>query len=406
MKRISIFFALLTSSIFLNGQVLEDSPKVNIVSMEKRVDNFIVIQVTINGKQLNMLVDTGATTSVLTTKTAKNLKSLTKSKTKKISDGLRTIPTEVKKYDVQIGTDTFKKIAFHIFEEVKTNLLLGVDGIIGVNLLRKMPFKVTTETITFSEKVEYLLQEKKAPSLFLRKYKNILKVHGKIGEEWATNAILVDLGSNTLLTIGNNTRVHKSKRNTKKYKSTFGIGKSYEKLLSSNNDFDTTELILAPKFSFTHIGKKKRYNRIKYDELYLPIIHTNNPDFGGTLGNEILDYYDLIFDIKKGDFYPLQKDSTYNKPNYETFGLGIIPGDTTRVGIIWENSPAYKTSLKSGFIVNSLNAIDLNHKSKLSLKEKYDAIVRTLEIETEITLKYLDDSGIEQNLILKKEPLF
>jgi len=408
MKRITISIFILCYSLFLNGQILKNPSLVNTVNIEKRVDNFIVVQITINGKELKMLVDTGATTSVLTKKADNKLYNQKRGKKKNISDGFQTIVTEEKKYTVQIGSLIFNKIEFHIIDEVKTNLLLGVDGIIGVNLLRNMPFKINTEAIIFSKKAKYLLPYPEIPALVLRKYRNVLKVHGKIGAEIASNGIIIDIGSNTLITVGEQMLFHKREQNAKKYKSTYGIGKSYENLLSSNDDFDTTELIQAPKFSFSHLRSKKKYNEIKYEDLVLPILNKNNSifEFGIVIGNQILDYYDLVFDIKKGDFYPIQKDSTYNNPNYETFGLGIIPGDTSRIGIIWKDSPAYKAGLKSGLIVNSLNAIDLKRESGLSLKEKYDTIVQTLEIETEITLKYLDELGTEKTLVLKKKPLF
>jgi predicted aspartyl protease len=351
----------------------------------------IVIKATVNNKEYHFIYDTGATNCV-TKEVAEELK------LKPVIDQT-AVDAEGKKGGIQfamldeirLGKISFANTAAAIIDlkAVPELACLGVDGLIGANLMRKACWQIdyVKQTLVFSDDLKSLIVPSNAFSFeFSSLISGTPVVEVEVTGEKSKDNVF-DTGSSGEITLSAPTLKNILKKD-KSFKFLRGIGSSSAGLYGKGNDTNyiaRTENVKMGALTLTnHVVEFKRDK--------------------GNLGSGFFKDYVVTMDWNQKKIWFVPQPDT--KQKWETFGFGLTKADKKLlVSYLIENSPASLAGIKTGDEVISVNEKDYR---EISDNDYCDMMVRQSpwKKEKKVQLVIRSAEGNTRTIELEKKNLF
>jgi len=357
------------------------------ISFIKKNNYIILTDVVIQGstKKFNFLFDTGSSSSSISNNVFKQL-NVTATDSCLVSDGMKKQYTPKTNINLTINDVLINNLTVNIIDFSCINSLkcLGIDGIIGGDIIGKYIWKIKTDTLIIGHKIKKL-NTNYYSKFKLQLFSNTPVILAGFKDSYMAT-MLFDTGDNTLIAINN-----KEIQYIDIEKKITGYGKLYSTIFS-NNIIDTM-CILKPKKELS------LYSHFYVSDINLDINYSDN--ILGTVGNKLLNYFDIILDYKHKKIYFKQKNKTYISNKEFEFKWIIDDENRVLISFIWKNSLAEKLGVKIGQQIISINGINLLDKS-LTKCDIFLIMLDAFKKETQLKIKLKDNADL---LIFYKKKL-
>ena len=331
----------------------------------------------------NFIYDTGAKELILDTAFCKKNKLIFKTTQDTKIGG---VGNSIQNAKIVLDTLTYKidkKTNFSnktILLGLKNILGQNTDGILGVNSFKNRPHKIDF----INKKISFFKNTKNYDSinLIFDGDKIYVPVTYTINEEEYIGKFILDLGSSvTVLNSSNKINT----RNRGDFESIGGIGgKTAGKTIFINQFKLGNQSINNFPIDISNDSKGA----------------LSSSEYDGILGNDILDDFDLIIDIKKSKLFlkPNKKINKHKKFFYKSFSFidNSKIDKSWLVSYIYLNTDAYKKGLRLNVKITAINNISVE---KLDRIKYYKGLKLNQELELTIIR---DDNSMKINIILNK----
>lgn len=329
----------------------------------------------------NFIYDTGAKELILDTAFCKKNKLIFKTTQDTKIGG---VGNSIQNAKIVLDTLTYKidkKTNFSnktILLGLKNILGQNTDGILGVNSFKNRPHKIDF----INKKISFFKNTKNYDSinLIFDGDKIYVPVTYTINEEEYIGKFILDLGSSvTVLNSSNKINT----RNRGDFESIGGIGgKTAGKTIFINQFKLGNQSINNFPIDISNDSKGA----------------LSSSEYDGILGNDILDDFDLIIDIKKSKLFlkPNKKINKHKKFFYKSFSFidNSKIDKSWLVSYIYLNTDAYKKGLRLNDKITAINNISVE---KLDRIKYYKGLKLNQELELTIIR---DDNSMKINIIL------
>lgn len=383
-----LFFILLISKalfaqegIFANGRTLKENDIEKVPF--KLNNNHIISKVKINGNTYKILIDTGAPTS-FTSKVKGDFKII---KEDNIMDASQNVE-KVTYYEIpmiKLGNIVYENIAvMKLDSEIMEDT--GIDGIIGANIIAKniWNFDLENHSIIISDSLNQNNTKEfnnvEIKKLYIGSPKIELEYFSRVREH-----IIFDTGYDGLFYFSE--KMFKILQDEKLIDKIF-TGKG----LHGKSAFDNNENREASVLYRTRAEIKIN------EELIPPIIADVDIDEESNLGSEWLKYYHTI--ISHDKFYfkrnkaPIEDKSSTIGINAEFINNELV------ISSIWGNSQAYKSGIRYGDKILSVNGKKSENAKNKKQKGK---LLKVINTHDEVVLEINKKGNYHK---LKKEAIF
>ncbi|MBX2956498.1 MAG: aspartyl protease family protein [Cyclobacteriaceae bacterium] len=263
---------------------------------------------------------------------------------------------------------------------------LGIDGIIGSNLLHHTAIRIDSRAnqIIIADKVETTPTQKPVALNLDQQKSPYLKINPgpRTSEE-----LLFDTGFTGLYSLCNrNYKFFTNRNRLKKVELSKGIGSSTLGLYGTGNNPDTTYLL------------RLRFLKVNETKLSRPII-TTSPDRNSKLGAELFQYGVITLDYTQKRFW--FEPYTNQMPITESY-WGFEPSVASGyliVGRVWQNSNAQQAGLMAGQRILMVNKMRLSAASFCDASDE----LKDLADKGELTLEVEEADGRVKTISIKKE---
>ncbi|MCP4054417.1 MAG: hypothetical protein GY739_15430 [Mesoflavibacter sp.] len=325
-------------SFLLQSSIENEPGYISELPMIDNINNFIIINIQIDGKNLNFIFDTGSMLSAISKEAAGDTKHL-----KKISltDGSgKDEKVNTVKKDIQLNDILFKQIGFAVidFEHINKYSCIQIDGILGANAIRLCNWQINPSNQILKLSDVPFIFDSEALEIDLKFYNGLLPIielnFG--GDKFMT---LLDTGYSDTLSINKNFYSNSKKFNQLTTYSGNGvfIG-TYKKLIEQEIKKVELDSIQINAHLFTNV------------ESYIT-------DEKPLLGNGFLKDYKTTINIETNKLYldSLKKEHVKNKD----FGLSFTFNDKKEmiIAFVWENSQLNKHGVKFGDRITQINGV-------------------------------------------------
>lgn len=332
--------------------------------------------VLIDGKNYIFLIDTGFTFSAVDENLNINMESLGIKRPVTDNFGLQK-ETELYKFDFSVDNNTFKDFAFLKLDlsEVSKAACVKIDGIIGINVLKKLNWKMlkNENKLYFSNQpYSYVGFGEAIPLEFAGNYFPIIKMQINNKEFY----VGLDTGATSGLLLS--TQIYNSIFNDYK-KLSQGKGYAFYSVVDKNS----VEI------------RKTKVKKILIGDLVLQDYNVIVTQGKPILGQEILLNDDLILNFTTKELaFGKNISSKLNSTDFNSFGLCRPPKDSNKVELcfLWEDNKNYK-NLKIGdriLQVDSVNTTNINDAEFCSLKEYISTKKGAVKLKLQRGNKQLD----------------
>ncbi len=352
--------------------------------IKQNINDWVIIEATIDGKSYDFLFDTGTMLSLISSEIIGKEKGLGKIS---VTDGYgKEKKQKAIKKDIQIGGVIFKDIGFAVvdFEEINKNLCDKIDGIIGANMIRLGNWKIDPPKKTLSLSNIPFIPKSDSFSIKMEYYAELLPLIEMTFNQkdfW----VLLDTG--------------------------------YTNYMQINDAFydETTKLKLLPKISGrgTTIGTLRgvmtgKMQIVNIDSIYVgkslfqkipAVISPGKPALGMNFFND----YIVLLNFEEKNLYlePIHKPTFKNPKVFEvSFCLDEKKNQLT-ICYIWDNSKLDKEGVEVGdkiIEINGKNMEKISANDWCEIKEN---------IENKEQINVLIQKGENQiQYSLQKTPLF
>ncbi len=364
--------------LFLSAQnsFYNTSSKDKVEIKFKSINNLIIIPVTLNDKSLQFILDTGVDQTILfgfSKNETDNFADFQKIKisglgTEKPIDGIKTFRNKLK---INTLTDNNHETIILIDEKINLSSTLGIEvnGIIGYSLFQNFPIEInySTNKIIIYTNPERDFEKKKL------QYEQIPISVINNKPYITTNLVLTNFTSihsqQLLLDLGNSDAV-------------WLFESAMTQQLLSNSKYITD--YLGTGFNGEIEGKKTKINTLSLGRFLLENPICSIPDSTslqnmvviknrkGSIGNEILSRFNIIFDYKNENIY-LRKNKYFNRPfKYNNCGI-----TAQHAGLQWtiEEVPFFE-SVNSG----NQSSYKISREAQISIRFKLKPVFEILHI--------------------------
>ena len=317
----------------------------------QEVKGLLLIPVTINGKTYNFLFDTGAVFAI-SDKLFQELNppvigqgEVSGSSGEKKEMRYFLLPKLCLQGITFINTPG---VVFH--EDAGLFECLGIDGIIGSNMLRKsvVHIDVQSKHIIITNSFRKLSLEKSTfqkMELSSTQCSPFIKVVLQKGEKKASHKVLFDSGQNNFFNMSMNV-----------YKWLTSRTDIVNKIAESEGSFSSGIHGLYPKQNHLLLNIPSFVvNTMTFNDLIIPTTHDSN----SRIGAKLFQYGKTTLDYKKKRFYfsPFDNVNTHNLSERPWAISLTIENDKRVVGIIWEKT--LESQINLGDEALSINGIDI-----------------------------------------------
>ncbi|MGA9041090.1 MAG: aspartyl protease family protein [Terriglobales bacterium] len=350
---------LLFSSIITPSTVAQEKIPIQIIN------NTVLVPVKINNQGLNFLLDTGSEGSSIDPSTAAKLGLITHG-TERIQKNFRDLVVDFTEVDpLTIGSKKFKqvKLAEVTLAPISRALGIVVDGILGTDILENFTFK-----ISYSKRTLLM-----GP---LTKLGGLGRLTGlrRAGNQFFASATLISVPSELLLDTGTNA----TNLSWKTWEHLTGIWapkQVIEGIARAGNPTSSAILVCLPVI---RLGNEVLQDQAVRAQQRSDAGAFSSEDFGGILGSDILQQFEITFDLRNDKVF-LKLDTKYKRDPYRfvTIGIQLAKNDqgAFQVMSVWKDSPAAHAGFQPGDLLKemdgqSLESLTLEQvASKLHAKE-------------------------------------
>jgi len=330
-------------------------------------NNLVILQVSINSSgPLDFILDTGASTTVISDSRAKELGLKLEGKTDATTQGGSIEAAFVKGVSLNLSGMEFPNLTMAAIRLSGLEAGLGqkVDGILGYEIFNRFVIEIdyASKFVTFYEPQSYKYSGR-GEVIPIRIEDNTPFVVGKItGPKTIEGSFLIDTGAPGILNIA-------------------GPFAAKHRLLDSvpHTISITSGALLAGRSS----GKIGRVEGFQIGSLVIkkPVVNFSqdtggsegeeaSTEYGGLIGGEILRRFKLIIDYSRKQIILESRGTLSQRYEFDMSGMSLAAGGegfkTFKVRALVENSPATEAALRVGDIIT---AIDGKSTAKLTLEQ-------------------------------------
>ena len=350
----------------------------------------IIVKVSIAGKEYDFLFDTGAPL-IVSEELANHLKAKTKAKgIARDSRGQRVDIKYILLDTLNIGGIDFLNTGAGIIDFSKSNTIkcLGLDGIVGANVMRNAIWQINYETqiITVTNTLDSLrftgdtiivpFDTKRTGTPIVD-----LKMDSSIVKKWVT----IDTGSNGNITLNNST-YNKLKDDSLIINHSFGYGNLSSGIFGDGN-IDTLDFYKIRSLKFADV------------QLDSIIVSSSRTSSSSLIGTEFFKNYIVTFNWNTNEM-TLDPVKKYERASLIEFGFKPNYTDNKLlVGFIFENSSAHKLGLQLNDQIISIRGKDYTNTNS---NDWCDLIFNISENEdTAVQITILRDGETKELTIVK-----
>jgi len=322
---------------------------IEVINIEIR-NNLIIVPITIKGKEYRFLFDTGAPFSI-----SKELQENTNFKTVSKgnivdSDYNRKKVKWVQVNSINIGNVLFKNQTAFVgdFDANPIMNCLGIDGIIGSNLIRQYNWTIDQEkyALSLSSKTGVDTREESFVLPFKTDNQYNIFVDINIGKSSIKN-VLVDYGSNGSIALSNEIFAVLQEKNI--------INKTFIEKGINQSGIIGKPVELNRKISYSD---SVRINNLSIENVMLRTGKTVS------LGNDFLSRFKVTIDWNNKNLYLLKSDKARDKANTAGFRIGYTLEKGIYVQSVMEKSDAYNKGIRPNMEVVKIDSLDFKNGSE------------------------------------------
>ena len=321
---------------------------IEVVNIEIR-NKLIIVPITIEGKEYRFLFDTGAPFSI-SEELQENTNFKTVSKGNIVdSDYNRKKVKWVQVNSINVGNVTFKNQTAFVgdFDANPIMNCLGIDGIIGSNLIRQYNWTIDQEkyTLSLSSKTGIDTREESLVLPFKTDNQYNIFVDINIGKSSIKN-VLVDYGSNGSIALSNEIFAVLQEKNI--------INKTFIEKGISQSGIIGKPVELNRKISYSD---SVRINNLSFENVMLRTGKTVS------LGNDFLSRFKVTIDWNNKILYLLKSDKVRDRANTAGFRIGYTLEKGIYVQSVMEKSEAYNKGIRPNMKVVKIDSLDFKNGS-------------------------------------------
>ena len=346
MKVHLIFLLVLTASPALAQQ----SIKIAVAN------NAVLIPLTMNGRALNFLLDTGSERSVLDASVASSLELRVSGDTQISRNYQNRLAATVDAPNIDIGRLHVGEKMFVVLNLISLSRALGtkVDGVLGTDILRHLTFR-----LNYSKNVIVF-----GPLQRLGGLGKPLTLR-RSGERYFLTLRIASLPTELLLDTGTNS-TNLSWATWQRISRVWTSSSTIEGIAGASTAASSAFLMCAPSIELNDFALTNQPIRVQR-AVHSGAFSENN--FGGILGSDILRQFEITLDLGRNTIY-LKRDTHFqsNPYRYVTVGLQFAPNDRGSYSVmsVWKNSPADSAGIRLG---DHIIAINGTRSASLTTKE-------------------------------------
>jgi hypothetical protein len=321
---------------------------IEVVDVEIR-NKLIIVPITIEGKEYRFLFDTGAPFSI-SEELQENTNFNTVSKGNIIdSDYNRKKVKWVQVNSINVGNVTFKNQTAFVgdFDANPIMNCLGIDGIIGSNLIRQYNWTIDQEkyTLSLSSKTGIDTSGESLVLPFKTDNQYNIFVDINIGKSSIKN-VLVDYGSNGSIALSNEIFTVLQEKNI--------VDKTFIEKGINQSGIIGKPVELNRKVSYSD---SVRINNLSIENVMLRTGKTVS------LGNDFLSRFKVTIDWNNKILYLLKSDKVRDRANTAGFRIGYTLEKGIYVQSVMEKSEAYNKGIRPNMKVVKIDSLDFKNRS-------------------------------------------
>lgn len=347
------------------------------------INTTVLVPVKINNQSLDFLLDTGSEGSSIDPSAAAKL-GLAPRGTERIQKNFRDLVVDFTEVDpLTIGNKDFNQVKLAEVSLAPISKALGivVDGILGTDILEKFTFK-----ISYSKR--RLLMGPLTKLGVLGRPTGLRRS----GNQFFVSVTLISQPTELVLDTGTNatnlsweTWEHLTRIWTPK--------QMVEGIARAGNPTSSAVLVCLP---IVRLGSVIVQDQAVRAQQRSDAGAFSSEDFGGILGSDILQQFEITFDLKNDKIF-LKPDTKYKRDPYRyvTIGIQISRNDQGAVQVmsVWKGSPAAQAGLQPGDLIK---AVDEQPTGALTLEQ----LSRKLHAKEGTAIKLAIERNADSSIIV------
>ena len=305
----------------------------------------VVVPVKINDRTFNFLLDTGSSRSVIDPVTAANL-GLVSEGTQRIQKNFRDLVVDITEVDtIAIGNQKFNRAPLDELTLAPISKALGtaVDGVLGSDILQQFTFK-----LCYSKKTLLIGPLSKLGTLGnptpLRHSEN----------EFFVSVTLISVPAQLVLDTGTNS-TNLSWKTWEKLTRVWTPKQIVAGIARAGNPTSQAILVCLPSLQ---LGNNVLPDQAVRAQQQSDARAFSSEGFGGILGSDILQQFEITFDLKNNTIF-LKPDTLYQRDPYRYVTIGIQIAKNGQGGFeimsVWKDSPAARAGLQQGDVLKAVD---------------------------------------------------
>jgi hypothetical protein len=357
----------------------------------------VLVPVKINDRTFNFLLDTGSSRSVIDPVTAANL-GLVSEGTQRIQKNFRDLVVDITEVNkLSIGQQEFNRAPLDELTLAPVSKALGtsVDGVLGSDILQQLTFKLcySKKTLLIGPLARLGTLGKPTP---LRHSEN----------QFFVSVALVSVPTQLVLDTGTNS-TNLSWSTWEKLVHVWTPTQIVEGIARAGNPTSQAILICLPRLQ---LGNDLLSDQAVRAQQQSDAGVFSAEDFGGILGSDILQQFEITFDLKNNRIF-LRPDTLYKRDPYRYVTIGIQIANNGQGGFeimsVWKGSPAALAGLQQGDILKAVDGkpvdtltaqqvssmLHAKADTEIKLAVEHDTVSSTIAVKTRTLLCIHDQSG-------------
>ena len=350
--------------------------------------NRILISASVNGTERKFLFDTGAS-SLLLNKELLSGEDTYRGDSARDANGVRIAVNMADVRELRLGKLHFNHYPATLWDMNENSLFNceGVDGLIGSEILQNLSVKIDTrnQRLILTDRKNHFKAEK-GKRRRMKVIANCPLLDIKLFRRLQETGVLFDTGAPELYDLCDEVFILLKNRMPKKI----------ERCV-------TDCAYGASSIGITGAGRDTLRYRLRFDWMKIgPVTFRNvmtetHTGVTSRVGAGLLNYGQLILDFPRKQylFMPYDGISSVILPDTGGSGISFIPEEgRIKIGLVWENSKAYRIGVRRGFVVKEVNGYNV--------EDDFCALLK-LRSSRAKSLKAVDLQGKEQLFLFSEE---
>jgi PDZ domain/Aspartyl protease len=346
----------------------------------------VLVPVKISNRIFNFLLDTGSSRSVIDPVTAANLGLLSEG-TQRIQKNFRDLVVDITEVNtLAIGKQQFNHAPLDELTLAPVSKALGtaVDGVLGSDILQQLTFK-----LCYSKKTLLI-----GPLTKLGTLGELTPVR-HLENQFFVSVILISMPAQLVLDTGTNS-TNLSWKTWENLARVWTPKQIVEGIARAGNPTSQAILVCLPSFQ---LGNGVLSDQAVRAQQQSDAGVFSSEDFGGILGSDILQQFEITFDLKNNRIF-LRPDTLYKRDPYRYVTVGIQIAKNGQGGFeimsVWKDSPAARAGLQQGDVLKAIDGkpvesftaeqvssmLHAKEGTEITLAVEHDAALSTIAVKT------------------------